>query len=81
MRVRWTIRLFARDVVDALGFKFNDDPGWPSDIPFHDLNRIPGGIAVYRRLQSLLSPRHRTSPVREGDRGGQAQRPPQPAVG
>ncbi|KAM5534615.1 hypothetical protein V8D89_011717 [Ganoderma adspersum] len=53
-RVRWALRLFAKDVVDKLGFKFNDDPGWPSDIPFRDLNRIPGGIAVYRRLQSLV---------------------------
>ncbi|KAM5541020.1 hypothetical protein V8D89_005331 [Ganoderma adspersum] len=42
---------YALRVVDRLGYKFNDG-GWPSDIPFRDLNRIPGGTLVFRRLQS-----------------------------
>ncbi|KAM5534019.1 hypothetical protein V8D89_012342 [Ganoderma adspersum] len=42
---------YAHNVVDGLGYKFNDS--WPSDIPFRDLNRIPGGTPTLKRLLSL----------------------------
>ncbi|KAM5540546.1 hypothetical protein V8D89_005775 [Ganoderma adspersum] len=50
-RVWYGLWPYATCVVDRLGYKFNDG-GWPSDIPFRDLNRIPGGTHVFRRLQS-----------------------------
>ncbi|PIL28145.1 hypothetical protein GSI_05662 [Ganoderma sinense ZZ0214-1] len=50
-RIWYAIWRYALWVVDRYGFKFNDG-GWPSDIPFRDLNRIPGGTHVFRRLQS-----------------------------
>ncbi len=43
---------YAMRVVCGLGYKFNDDPGWPYDIPFRDLNRIPGGKPVFKRIRS-----------------------------
>lgn len=42
---------YGKWVVNRFGYKFNDG-GWPSDIPFRDLNRIPGGTHTLRRLQS-----------------------------
>lgn len=42
---------YGKWVVDRFGYKFNDG-GWPSDLPFRDLNRIPGGTHALRRLQS-----------------------------
>ncbi|KAI1783801.1 hypothetical protein LXA43DRAFT_902840 [Ganoderma leucocontextum] len=41
----------ARRVVEGSGYKFNDG-GWPSDIPFSDLNRNLGGTRVFRWLLS-----------------------------
>ncbi len=51
-RLWYAARLYALYVVGGLGYKFNDDPGWPDEIPFRDLNRIPGGKPVYIRLLS-----------------------------
>ena len=40
-------------MVSVLGVKFNPG-GWPSNIPFTDLNRIPGGTRPLKVLQDLV---------------------------
>ena len=51
--MRYAPREHAR-MVSELGVKFNSG-GWPEDIPFKDLNRIPNGTAPLAKLLDLVN--------------------------
>ncbi|RDX39716.1 hypothetical protein OH76DRAFT_552592, partial [Lentinus brumalis] len=46
----WTAERFGRLVVWKLGYTW---AGWPADIPFHNLSRVPEGAPTLKRLREL----------------------------